>query len=151
MSVYETLKRLGIVLPEPAPPVAAFVPFVHSGNLLFLSGCIAKQDGRPWVGKLGGTLTTAQGQEATRGIAIELIGVLQAATGDLRKIKRILKLLVLVNSEPGFTEQHLVANGASALFVEVFGENGRHARSAFGVAQIPFGSCAEIELIAQAD
>jgi enamine deaminase RidA (YjgF/YER057c/UK114 family) len=90
-----------------------------------------------------------QGKQAARGIAIELMGTLHAATGDLNKIKRIVKLLALVNSEPTFTEQHLVANGASELFAEVFGEIGPYARSAFGVAQVPLGSCVEIELIAE--
>ncbi|HEX9456261.1 MAG TPA: RidA family protein, partial [Candidatus Acidoferrum sp.] len=105
--------------------------------------------GKPWTGKLGAELTTEQGKQAARGIAIELMATLQAAAGDLDKIKRIVKLLVLVNSAPTFTEQHLVANGASELFVEVFGERGAHARSAFGIAQIPLGSCVEIELIAE--
>jgi enamine deaminase RidA (YjgF/YER057c/UK114 family) len=129
--------------------VAAFVPFVRTGHLLFVSGHIAKKDGKPLAGKLGEQFTTMQGKEAARGIAIDLLGTLHAATGDLDKIKRIVKLMVLVNSAASFTEQHLVANGASELFGEVFAEKGAHARSAFGVAQIPFGSCVEIELIAE--
>jgi enamine deaminase RidA (YjgF/YER057c/UK114 family) len=149
MSVYEKLKVLNITLPKVEPPVAAFVPFVRTGSLVFISGHIAKKDGKPWTGKLGAELTTEQGKQAARGIAIELMGTLQAAAGDLEKIKRIVKLLVLVNSMPTYTEQHLVANGASELFVEVFGERGAHARSAFGIAQIPLGSCVEIELIAE--
>lgn len=149
MSVYDRLQQLEIALPAVTPPAAAFVPFTRSGNLIFVSGHIARKDGKPWSGKVGGTITTAQGKEAARGIAIELLGTLQAALADLNKIKRILKLLVLVNSAPDFIEQHLVANGASELFQEVFGERGAHARSAFGVAQIPFGSCVEIELIAE--
>jgi len=149
MSVYEKLKALNITLPKLDPPVAAFVLFVRTGNLIFVSGHIAKKDGKPWTGKLGAELTTEQGKQAARGIAIELMATLQAAAGDLDKIKRIVKLLVLVNSAPTFTEQHLVANGASELFVEVFGERGAHARSAFGIAQIPLGSCVEIELIAE--
>jgi enamine deaminase RidA (YjgF/YER057c/UK114 family) len=149
MSVYEKLKALNITLPKIEPPVAAFVPFVRAGSLVFVSGHIAKKDSKPWIGKLGAELTTQQGKQAARGIAIELMATLQAAAGDLDKIKRIVKLLVLVNSAPAFTEQHLVANGASELFVEVFGERGAHARSAFGIAQIPLGSCVEIELIAE--
>jgi len=149
MSVYEKLKALNITLPEVEAPVAAFVPFVRTGNLVFISGHIAKKDGKPWTGKLGAELTTEHGKKAARGIAIELMATLQAATGDLEKIKRIAKLLVLVNSVPTYTEQHLVANGASELFVEVFGERGAHARSAFGIAQIPLGACVEIELIAE--
>jgi enamine deaminase RidA (YjgF/YER057c/UK114 family) len=149
MSVYEKLQNLNIVLPRIDPPVAAFVPFVRTGNLVFISGHIAKKDGKPWTGKLGADVTTAEGKLAAQSIAIDLLATLQAAVGDLDKIRRIVKLLVLVNSTPTFTEQHLVANGASELFVEIFGERGPHARSAFGVAQIPLGSCVEIELIAE--
>jgi|SRR6185436_13106344 len=149
MSVYEKLEQLHITLPTPNPPAAAFVPFVRSGNLVFVSGHIARRDGKPWTGKLGADLTTADGQLAARAIAIDLLGTLHAATGDLDRIRRIVKLLVLVNSDPAFTEQHLVANGASELFLELFGDAGAHARSAFGVAQIPMGSCVEIELIAE--
>ncbi len=149
MSVYEKLSALHITLPTPVAPVAAFVPTVRTGNLLFVSGHIAKLNGKPWVGQLGANITTEQSKEAARGIAIDLLATLHAALGDLNKIARIVKLLVLVNSTPSFTEQHLVANGASELFAQVFGENGKHARSAFGVAQIPFGACVEIELIAE--
>jgi enamine deaminase RidA (YjgF/YER057c/UK114 family) len=149
MSVYEKLKSLNIALPKLDAPVAAFVPFVHAGNLIFISGHIAKKDGKPWTGKLGADLTTAQGKQAAQAIAIDLLATLAAAVGDLNKIHRIVKLLVLVNSAPTFTEQHLVANGASELLIEIFGERGAHARSAFGVAQIPLGSCVEIELIAE--
>jgi enamine deaminase RidA (YjgF/YER057c/UK114 family) len=149
MSVYDKLSALGISLPPVAPPAAAFLPFVRTGNLIFVSGHIAKKDGQPWAGKLGADLTTAEGKEAARGVAIQLMGTLHAATGDLNKITRIVKLLVLVNSAPTFTEQHLVANGSSELLGEVFGDLGKHARSAFGVAQIPLGACVEIELIAE--
>ena len=150
MSVYERLKALNISLPRVEPPAAAFVPTVRTGNLVFVSGHIAKQDGKPWVGKLGENLSTAEGKQAARGIAIDLIATLHASLGDLDKIKRIVKLMVLVNGGPTFTEQHLVANGASELLIEVFGkEKGPHARSAFGIAQIPLGACVEIELIAE--
>lgn len=149
MSVYDRLKALNISLSAVEPPVAAFVPAVRTGNLVFVSGHIAKREGKPWQGKLGENLSTAQGREAARGIAIELMATLHAALGDLNKISRIVKLLVLVNSTPAFTEQHLVANGASEFFVEVFGEKGPHSRSAFGIAQIPLGACVEIELVAE--
>ena len=149
MSVYEKLQDLGITLPELTAPVAAFLPFVRAGSLLFLSGHIAKTDGKPWVGQLGRELTTEQGQDAARAVAIDLLGTLHGALGNLEKVQRIVKLMVLVNSATSFTEQHLVANGASELLVEVFGEKGKHARAAFGVAQIPFGSCVEIELVAE--
>ena len=124
MSVYEKLKALNISLPEVTQPVAAFVPFVRSGKLLFVSGHIAKIDGKPWVGQLGRELSTEQGKDAARGVAIDLLGTLHGALGDLEKVRRILKLLVLVNSDPSFTEQHLVANGASEFLVEVFGDAG---------------------------
>lgn len=150
MSAYEKLKSLGITLPEMAPPGAVYVPFVRTGNLVYVSGHIAKKDGQAWVGKLGESMTTLEGKAAARAVAIDLMGTLHAALGDLDRLARIVKLLVLVNSTPSFTEQHLVANGASELLVEVFGERGPHARSAFGVAQIPRGACVEIELIAEA-
>jgi len=151
MSIYKKLSDVNITLPELTPPVAAFVPYLRTGNLIFLSGHIAKIDGNPWVGQLGVDVTTAQGKKAARALAIDLLGTLNAAVGDLNQIKRIVKLMVLVNSAPTFTEQHLVANGASELLAEVFDEKGMHARSAFGVTQVPFGSCVEIELIAEVD
>ena len=149
MSVYEKLQDLDITLPELTAPVAAFLPFVRVGNLLFLSGHIAKMDGKSWVGQLGRDLTAEQGKDAARAVAIDLLGTLHGALGSLEMVQRIVKLMVLVNSSASFTEQHLVANGASELLVEVFGEKGKHARAAFGVAQIPFGSCVEIELVAE--
>jgi len=122
MSVYEKLREKGIALAELTPPVAAFVPWVRTGKLIFVSGQIAKRDGKPWAGKLGAGLSADDGKKAARSIAIDLMSVLHAATGDLNKINRIVKLLVLVNSDPAFTEQHLVANGASELLCEIFGE-----------------------------
>ena len=148
-SVYDTLAELGISLPPVAVPAAAYVPFVQTGKLVFISGHIAKKDGKPWVGQLGATMGTEEGKAAARAIAIDLMGTLQAAVGDLNQIKRIVKLMSLVNSTPSFTEQHLVTNGASELIGQVFGAAGTHARSAFGVAQIPMGACVEIELIAE--
>lgn len=149
MSVYDKLNELKISLPQPATPAAAYVPFVRTGNLVFISGHIAKKDGKPWRGQLGAGMSTEEGKQAARSIAIDLMGTLQAAAGDLNNVRRIVKLMVLVNSDSSFTEQHLVANGASELLGEVFGTIGTHARSAFGVAQIPLGSCVEIELIAE--
>lgn len=147
--IYDTLQKLGINLPPVAVPAAAYVPFVQTGKLVFLSGHIAKKDGKAWVGQLGKNMATEEGKAAARAIAIDLMGTLHAAVGDLGKIKRIVKLMSLVNSTGDFTEQHLVTNGASELFGEVFGAAGSHARSAFGVAQIPMGACVEIELIAE--
>ena len=150
MSVAQRLAALGITLPAVAVPAAAYVPFTRTGNLVFLSGHIARKDGKPWVGQLGRELGTADGQAAARAIAIDLLGSLQAAIGDLDRVRRIVKVMSLVNSLPTFTEQHLVTNGCSELLVQVFGpEVGAHARSAFGVAQIPMGACVEIEMIAE--
>ena len=150
MSIAQRLKSLGIELPPLAVPAAAYVPFVRSGKLIFISGHIARKDGKPWVGQLGLTMTTAEGQAAARAIAIDLLGTLAAGVGDLEQVTRIVKLVSLVNSTATFTEQHLVTNGCSELFGEVFGAQiGAHARSAFGVAQLPMGACDEIELIAE--
>jgi enamine deaminase RidA (YjgF/YER057c/UK114 family) len=150
MSFYEKLRALNIELPTVATPAAAYVMYAQTGNTVFVSGHIAKKDGKPWVGQLGKELQTAEGKLAARSVAIDLIATLQAACGgDLNRIKRIVKLMCLVNSTAEFTEQHLVTNGASELMVEVFGEQGKHARSAFGVAQIPMGACVEIEMIVE--
>ncbi|HWH74646.1 MAG TPA: RidA family protein [Methylibium sp.] len=150
MSVTQTLKALGIELPPVAIPAAAYVPFVRSGNLVFLSGHIAKQAGKPWVGQLGTDMTTEQGQAAARAVAIDLLGTLNAALdGDLERVVRIVKLTSLVNSSGRYTEHHLVTNGASELIGQVFGERGAHARAAYGVAQIPLGACVEIEMVAE--
>ena len=150
MNVYDTLKSLNIELPPIAVPAAAYVPFVRTGNLVFLSGHIAKQKGHVWAGQLDKNISTAEGQQAARAVAIDLLGTLHAAVGDLNKITRIVKVMSLVNSTGDFTEQHLVTNGCSELLGQVFGPQvGAHARSAFGVAQIPLGACVEIELIAE--
>ena len=150
MSVQDRLKALGITLPPVAVPAAAYVPFVRTGSLVFLSGHIAKKEGKPWVGQLGTDMGTEQGKAAARAIAIDLMGTLQAAAGGLDNVRRIVKVVSLVNSSPTFTEHHLVTNGCSELLGEIFGpEAGAHARSAFGVAQIPMGACVEIELVAE--
>lgn len=149
MSAYERLKELQVVLPAVTPPVAAFVPTVQAGNLCFVSGHIAKHEGKPWAGQLGANMSTAEGQGAARSIAIDLLGTLHHELGDLGRVHRIVKLFCLVNSGPAFTEQHLVANGASELLQEVFGKAGAHARSAVGVAQLPLGACVEIELVVE--
>ncbi len=122
---------------------------VRTGNLIHLSGRLAKKNGKLWCGNLGEEITTAEGKQAARSVAIELLATLQAAIGDLNDVRRIVKLLVFVNSGPHFTEAHMVANGASELFIEVFEERGAHARSALGVSQIPFGCCVEIEMVVE--
>jgi enamine deaminase RidA (YjgF/YER057c/UK114 family) len=150
MTVAARLQALSITLPPLAVPAAAYVPFVRSGKLVFVSGHIAKRDGKPWIGQLGLTTGTEEGKAAARAVAIDLMGTLQAAVGDLSRVRRIVKLLSLVNSTPTYTDHHLVTNGCSELLMEVFGpEVGAHARSAFGVAQLPMGACVEIELIAE--
>ena len=149
MNVYDKLTELDITLPPVAIPAAAYLPFVQTGNLVFLSGHIAKKDGKPWVGQFGRNMTTEEGKAAARAVAIDLMGTLHVAVGDLNRVKRIVKLMSLVNSTGDFTEQHLVTNGASELIGQVFGDAGAHARSAFGVAQIPMGACVEIEMIAE--
>lgn len=149
MSIYDRLRELQITLPPMTAPVAAFSPFVRSGNLLFVSGHVAKKNGQPGVGQLGAELNTDEGNEAAKLVAIDILGTLHAACGDLGKVRRIVKLMVLVNSTASFREQHLVANGASELLQKVFGDAGVHARSAFGVAQIPFGCCVEVEAIVE--
>ena len=153
MSIQQKLQALGITLPPVATPAAAYVPYVQTGSLIFLSGHIAKRDGKVWAGQLGRSMTTAEGQQAARSVAIDLMGTLQAACAaagtDLNGVGRIVKVMSLVNSAPDFTEHHLVTNGCSELLSEVFGTAGAHARSAFGVAQLPMGACVEIEMIVE--
>lgn len=150
MNVYDQLAALNITLPPVSTPAAAYVPFVRTGSLVFLSGHIARRDGQPWQGQLGRNISTSEGQAAARAVAIDLMGTLQAACdGDLNRVLRIVKVMSLVNSTSDYTEQHLVTNGCSELLGQVFGAQGVHARSAFGVAQIPLGACVEIELIAE--
>lgn len=147
--ISQKLNDLGITLVSPGAPAAAYVMAVTTGHQVFLSGHIAKRDGKPWVGKLGFDMDTATGQMAARSIAIDLLSTLNAHLGSLDRVRRVVKVMGLVNSTPEFTEQHLVMNGCSELIVEVFGELGKHARSAFGVAQIPLGACVEIEMIVE--
>jgi enamine deaminase RidA (YjgF/YER057c/UK114 family) len=150
MSIQARLDALGITLPPLAVPAAAYVPFVRSGKLVFVSGHIARRDGKPWVGQLGLTMSTEEGKAAARAIAIDLLGTLQVGADGLDNVARIVKVLSLVNSTATYTEHHLVTNGCSELIGQVFGpEVGAHARSAFGVAQLPLGACVEIELIAE--
>jgi len=150
MSIQARLDALGITLPPLAVPAAAYVPFVRSGKLVFISGHIARRDGKPWVGQLGQSMSTDEGKAAARAIAIDLLGTLQVGANGLDNVARIVKVLSLVNSTATYTEHHLVTNGCSELLGQVFGpEVGAHARSAFGVAQLPMGACVEIELIAE--
>ena len=152
--IYKTLADLHITLPPISVPAAAYVPYVQTGHLIFLSGNIAKKDGQVWVGQLGKNISLDEGKAAARVVAIGLLGTLHAAlaaTGkDLNHVSRIVKVMSLVNSTADFTDQHLVTNGASELLGQVFGPVvGAHARSAFGVAQLPMGACVEIEMIVE--
>lgn len=153
MNALTQLESLNITLPPVATPAAAYVPFAISGNMIFLSGHIAKQEGKAWIGKLGENMTTDEAKAAARAVGIDLLGTLQAACQsvgkDLNSVKRIVKVMSLVNSTSTYTEQHLVTNGCSELLAQVFGGKGAHARSAFGVAQLPMGACVEIEMIAE--
>ena len=148
-SAIETrLKELGIELPTAAAPAANYVPFAQSGKLLLTSGQLPLAGGKLiHTGLLGAGLSVQQGQEAARACAINVLAQAKAALGDLEKIGRIVKITVFVASTPGFTEQHLVANGASDLLVAALGEAGRHARSAVGTASLPLNAPVEVEAI----
>jgi len=153
-TIDERLRGLGIALLDVMPPVVdgyvpAFAPFIRCGDQIHLSGRLGKKDGKPLCGKVGEEISVEQGKLAARGVAIELLAVLKAAVGDLDNVYRIVKLFVMVNGAPKFTEPHRVADGASELLVQVFGELGIHARSAVSVAQVPFGACVEIDMIAE--
>lgn len=142
------LASLGITLPTPVAPVANYVPSVISGNQLYVSGQISvTADGRMLTGKLGETVDVEAGRLAARQCGINLIAQIKAALGDLDRVKRVVKLNGFVNSSPEFSDQPKVVNGCSDLFVEVFGDAGRHARSAVGVAQLPLGVSVEVDAV----
>lgn len=144
------LKALNITLPTPPQPVANYVNGVRTGNLIFLAGKGPKRaDGTEMSGKLGVDITIEQGYEGARLTAINQLSVLKTMLGDLNKVKRIVKVLGLVNSDPNFVDQPKVINGFSDLMVEVFGERGKHARAAIGVASLPRGQAVEIELVVE--
>jgi enamine deaminase RidA (YjgF/YER057c/UK114 family) len=155
MSPIDTrLKSLDVVLPDVMPPVvdgyvSAFAPFVRSGDHIYLSGRLGKEDGKLLCGKVGDEIILDRAKLAARSVAIELLAVLKVAVGDLDRVRRIVKLLVMVNGAPHFTEPHKVADGASEFLVQVFGERGIHARSSCCVAQLPFGVCVEADMIAE--
>jgi enamine deaminase RidA (YjgF/YER057c/UK114 family) len=151
MGVEEKLKGLGLEIPAAATPMANYVPAVRSGNLVFLSGHGPVEKDRIIRGKVGRDRTVEEGYEAARVTAIGLIGTLKSVVGDLDKVRRIVKLLGMVNCGPDFTEQPQVVNGASDLMVEVFGEKGRHARSAVGMNALPVDIAVEIEMIAEVE
>ena len=148
----QKLKEKGIVLTIPSSPVANYVNAVRSGNLLFLAGKgPTKADGTQVTGKLGKELTVEQGYEAARIVAINHLSVLKATLGDLKKVKRIVKVLGMVNCESNFTDHSKVINGYSDLMVEIFGEKGKHARSAVGMASLPNGIAVEVEVVVEVE
>ncbi|SDP62968.1 Enamine deaminase RidA, house cleaning of reactive enamine intermediates, YjgF/YER057c/UK114 family [Phyllobacterium sp. YR620] len=147
-TIESRLKELGIELPVAAAPAANYVPFAQTGKLLLTSGQLPLSGGKLiHTGLLGAQLAVAEGQEAARACAINILSQAKAALGDLDKIARIVKITVFVASTPNFTEQHLVANGASDLLVAVLGDAGRHARSAVGTAALPLNAPVEVEAI----
>lgn len=151
MGAEARLKELGLELPAPAAPVGNYVSAVRSGNLVFLSGHGPVGKDRVVTGKLGKDLTVEEGYEAARLVALGLLGSLKALIGDLDKVRRVVKVLGMVNSDPAFLEQPRVINGASDLLVEIFGEAGRHARSAVGMSALPFDIAVEIEMIVEVE
>lgn len=149
--IEQKLKELGIELPSPAKPAATYVPWVRTGNLVYISGQGAVRDGKiEYPGKLGDTLSMEDGIASAKLTALNILAHLRdACNGDLDRVKRIVKLLGLVNCTPTFGDQPKIINGASDLFVEIFGEKGRHARSAVGAPALPFGLSVEIEAIVE--
>jgi enamine deaminase RidA (YjgF/YER057c/UK114 family) len=148
MSIDQRLAELGITLPEPAAPVAAYVPAVEIGGLLHISGQISVDgSGNLILGRLGEDMNLERGFEAARRCGIMLLAQMKAALGSLDRVERVVKLGAFVNSAPSFTDQPKVANGASMLMQEVFGEAGRHARSAVGVPVLPLGVAVEVDAI----
>jgi enamine deaminase RidA (YjgF/YER057c/UK114 family) len=150
---YARLKELGITLPKTSPPIATYVPYVRTGNLIFLSGLgPTKPDGETYHGKLGDKLDVKAGYDAARATGIQQLARLQEACGgDLRKVKRIVKVLGMVNSTPDFTQQPAVINGFSDLLVAVFGDKGKHARSAVGMASLPNDISVEVEMVVEVE
>jgi enamine deaminase RidA (YjgF/YER057c/UK114 family) len=146
------LKEFGIVIPDAPKPAAVYIPAQQTGNLVYTSGQDCRKDGTLiYEGKVGTDLTIEQGQEASRQTMINCLAVLKQHLGDLGRIKKVVKLLGFVNSAPGFVEQPYVINGASELLEEVFGEKGRHARSAIAANELPFNTPVEIEMIVEVE
>ena len=148
--VEDKLKQMGLSLPPPPTPGGNYIPTVRTGNLVFLSGVTPRRpDGAPFTGKLGKDLTVEEGYEAARICGLNLLANLKQEIGDLDKVTHIVKLLGMVNSDPDFTQPPAVVNGCSDLLVELYGDRGRHARSAVGLATLPAGVAVEIEMIAE--
>ena len=155
-SIEARVRELGIDLSTFEPPIAdgyvpKFAPWVRSGDHIFLSGRLAKTGDRLLVGKVGADIPLGAAKSAARDIVIELLGVLKTAVGDLDHVSQVARMLVMVNGAAGFNEPHRIADGASELLVEVFGERGRHARSALVAADLPFGAALEIDLVVEVE
>lgn len=152
MSVEEKLRQLGLELPSPPVPVAAYLPCVRTGNILFISGQIPKDKGElKFLGYLGGNLTIEDGVQAARICTLNALSIIRMETGDFGKVRRIVKLTGYVASAPGFHDQPKVIDGASQLLVELFGDRGKHARAAVGVNELPLGVAVELEMIVEVD
>jgi enamine deaminase RidA (YjgF/YER057c/UK114 family) len=155
MEIEKKLTAMGLSLPAAATPVANYVPAVRSGNLLFVSGHgpVTVKDGKPYYirGKVGRDLTVEQGYEAARVVMLNILQSIKGTVGDLDKVRRVVKLLGFVNCTEDFPDQPKVINGASDLLVELYGERGRHARSAVGMYQLPFGIAVEIEMVVEVE
>ncbi len=149
-TVEERLQELGLTLPKPSQPVANFVSTVRTGNLLFLAGLFARTpEGKAWSGKLGDTMDVEEGYQSARSAGLRAIAVMKEALGDLERVRRIVRVLGMVNATPDFTAHPRVLNGTSDLLVEVFGEQGRHTRCAVGMSSLPSGAAVEIEVIVE--
>lgn len=149
-SIDSKLAELGITLPTPTPPLANYVPVVRTGNLLFVSGQVSIDGaGKIMTGKLGGGVDIETGRAAARLCAINILAQVKAAVGDLDKVVRVVKLVAFVNSTPDFVDQPKVVNGCSDLLVEILGDKGRHARSAVGIAALPFDAAVEVEAVVE--
>lgn len=147
MSIEQRLAELGITLPEPAAPVAAYVPAIEAGGLLYISGQVSQRDGQRITGRLGENMDVDAGRDAAQSCGIMLLAQMKAALGSLDRVARVVKLGVFVNSTADFTDQPKVADGCSVLMADVFGDAGKHARSAVGVPTLPLGVAVEVDAI----
>ena len=152
MTIEDKLRQMGLELPEPPKPVASYVPCVRTGNLVFVSGQIAREKGvLRFSGHVGGNLTLEEGKQAARLCALNALSAVKQEVGSLDRIRRIVKLTGFVASAAGFTDQPKVVDGASVFLAELFGERGQHARAAVGVNELPLGSAVELEMIVEVE
>ena len=153
MQIEQKIAAMGLELASPAAPIANFIPTVRTGNLVFVAGHLPRRpDGTVLnPGKVGREVSEEQGYEAAKLAMVNCLASIKEAIGDLDKVKQVVKLLVMVNADPQFDRQFIVANGASDLLVELYGDQGRHARSAVGMGSLPRGSCVEVEMIVEVE